>query len=142
MVDLALLTAGSKAISNLYSSVKALIDVKKDLDVLDKLEQILELKGTLLDAKEEILTLREQLQEHEQAKKYAQDMKFDEKVGVYRGTDEGGNPLAYCQKCWGEHNRRAPLRIVEIGYTCATCRTNYRTPDKEVSPVKQPSSGW
>lgn len=55
MFDLAVLTAGTKAISGLYSSVKALIDVKKDLDLMDKLEQILELRGTLLDAKEEIL---------------------------------------------------------------------------------------
>jgi hypothetical protein len=61
---------------------------------MDKLKQILELKGTLLDAKEEILALREQLQELEQAKKYAQEMTFDERVGVYRETDEGGNPLA------------------------------------------------
>lgn len=125
MVDLAVLTAGSKLISNLYSSVKALIDVKKDLDVMDKLEKILELKGTLLDAKEEILSLRERLLELEQAKKLAEEMMFDTTFGVYRGKDDSGNELVFCTKCWVQNQRRAPLKFSIGAYHCATCRTLY-----------------
>jgi len=141
MLDLKGIAAGIQILKETYSVFSALQEVRKDQALLDKLREILDLQATLLDAKAEILTLRGQLQEHEQAKKYAQEMKFDERVGVFRGTDEGGNQLAYCHKCWVENNRRAPLRIVTLGFACATCSTFYRDPDKKDPPTAPRSAG-
>lgn len=124
MVDLATLTTGAKAISGLYSSIKALIDVKKDLDVVEKLEQILDLKGTLLDAKEEILSLREEVSALKQEIETKSSLIFDERLGCYF-TVEGNRRVGICTKCWTEHKRKAPLKQDDGSYYCPTCTTWY-----------------
>lgn len=134
MLELATLATGIKTVKELYSAFSALKEVRQNQALLDKLEEILDLRATLLDAKEEILTLREQVQELEQAKKVTQELKFDDRHGIYRGVDDAGDQLAYCPKCWGEHGRKAPLKTSNDGHRCSICRIFYKDPDYKPSP--------
>lgn len=136
MFELATLTAGTKAITGLYSALKTVVDVKKNLDLMDKLEKILELKMTLLDAKEEILSLREKVSDLEARRQADKDMEFDPKRGFYwsKGGEEGR--LAYCTKCWVDHGRLAPMLELKHVHHCHVCNTNYQNPD--YSPPQAP----
>lgn len=127
MFDLSSIGVAIQIAKDVYASFSSVQEVKKDSALLDKLEQIQTLRHTLLDAKEEILDLREKLSSIYKIQYDESKMLFDASLGVY-WIDEGGINLAYCSKCWVEHKRLVPLVDHNNGFRCSSCDRWYNKP--------------
>jgi hypothetical protein len=135
MLDLGKLSAAAQIVKDIHAMLLKLESVKQNSDLCDKLEEILGLRMTLIDAKEEIVDLREKLAEFNKHQDIERRLKFDPRIGVYFLDDDTENH-AYCTKCWSEHSRLVPMRKSDEGYFCDPCTSFYKNPDHRSSPAQ------
>lgn len=131
MFNLDVPSKGINAISGLYGTLSKIQEIKKNQEILDKLEEILGLKSTLLDAKEEILNLQQRVaafeREQELAQELAQELEFDQNRGFFWKTDKGER-FAYCHGCWVNQKKLSPMQGDVHGHRCYACGSFYSDP--------------
>jgi len=137
----------SDILTGVANGIKRLASIKKDMDELQLKEIILEQKSLLLDAKEEIINLRESNSKKTQALKEISDaseraktlievegFKYDEVDGTVSG-------LPYCPTCEVKENGKLYRlnRANDYYSDCPNCTTGYQVGKNGSVHRRQPS---
>ena len=130
------------------NGIKRLASIKKDMDELQLKEIILEQKSLLLDAKEEILNLRESNSKQAQTLKEMTDASKRSKSLVeiegfkYDAVDGNSSGLPYCPTCEVKEDGKLYRlnRANDHHSVCPNCKTGYQV-GKNGSVHRHPTSG-